>query len=127
MFVQTPTSSQHAATKNYVDDHPATLPQAFSYVTDGTYTSLGADLSGTAVTITVTGANLAAGTYKLHLDGNEITLTATVNSTSEIQFDLTDTDVSGMFDTGRLTTTGLFATQLSIDGIATGLSIFVNL
>ena len=127
MFVQTPTSSQHAATKNYVDNHPATLPQAFSYVTDGTYTSLGADLSGTAVTITVTGANLAAGTYKLHLDGNEITLTATVNSTSEIEFDLTDTDVSGMFDAGRVTTTGLFATQLSIDGIATGLSIFVNL
>jgi hypothetical protein len=102
------------------------MPQAFSYVTDGTYTSLGADLSASAVTITVTGTNLAAGTYKLHLDGNEITLTATVNSATEVQFDLTDTDVSGMF-AGRVTTTGLFATQLSIDGLATGLTIFVNL
>jgi hypothetical protein len=127
LTVPTPSFGAAAANKSYVDSHPATLPQAFSYVTDGTYTSLGADLSGTAVTITVTGANLAAGTYKLHLDGNEMTLTATVNSTSEIEFDLTDTDVSGMFDAGRVTTTGLFATQLSIDGIATGLTIFVNL
>jgi hypothetical protein len=125
-----PLLDSHAATKLYVDteidSHTHDMPQAFSYVTDGTYTSLGADLSASAVTITVTGTNLAAGTYKLHLDGNEITLTATVNSATEVQFDLTDTDVSGMF-AGRVTTTGLFATQLSIDGLATGLTIFVNL
>jgi len=126
-----PLLDSHAATKLYVDteidSHTHDMPQAFSYVTDGTYTSLGADLSATAVTITVTGANLAAGTYKLHLDGSETTLTVTVNSATEVQFDLTDTDVSGMFDAGRVTTTGLFATQLSIDGLATGLTIFVNL
>ena len=123
-----PLLGSHAASKSYVDAHAATLPQAHSYMSDGTYTSLGADLGAAAVTITVTGANLAAGTYKLHLDGEELALTVTVNSATEITFDLVDSDVSNMLTaSGRATTTGLFATQLSIDGIATGLTIFVNL
>ena len=39
-----------------------------------------------------------------------------------VEFDITDADVSAM--TSR---TGLLAAQLSIDGEATGLNIFVNL
>jgi hypothetical protein len=46
----------------------------------------------------------------------------TVVDANTVTFDLTDSDVSGM--TSR---TGLLAAQLSIDGIATGLNIFVNL
>ena len=104
------------------------MPQAYSFMSNGTYTSLGADLGVSAVTITVTGANLAAGTYKLHLDGEELALTVTVGSSTSVSFDLVDSDISGMLTaSGRATTTGLFATQLSIDGVATGLTIFVNL
>ena len=124
--VGTPSLGIQIANKSYVDGqidtHAHSMPEAYSYVSDGTYTGLGADVSGSAVTITVTGANLAAGTYKLHLDGNETTLTVTVADANTVTFDLTDTDVSGM--TSR---TGLLAAQLSIDGIATGLNIFVNL
>ena len=65
---------------------------------------------------------MAAGTYKLHLDGNEATLTVTVNSATEIEFDITDADVSAL--TSR---TGLLAAQLSIDGKSTGLTLFLNL
>ena len=122
LTVPTPSFGAAAANKSYVDNHVSTMPQAFSYLSGGTYTGLGADLGAAAVTITVTGANLAAGTYKLHLDGNETTLTVTVVDANTVTFDLTDTDVSGM--TSR---TGLLAAQLSIDGIATGLNIFVNL
>ena len=127
-----PLLSSHAATKFYVDSeidsHAHTMPQAYSFMSNGTYTSLGADLGVSAVTITVTGANLAAGTYKLHLDGEELALTVTVGSSTSVSFDLVDSDISGMLTaSGRATTTGLFATQLSIDGVATGLTIFVNL
>ena len=123
--VPTPSLGSAAANKSYVDgaiSTATTTPQAYSYLSSGTYTGLGADIGAAAVTVTVTGANLAAGTYKLHLDGNEATLTVTVNSATEIEFDITDADVSAM--TSR---TGLLAAQLSIDGIATGLNIFVNL
>ena len=123
--VPTPSLGSAAANKSYVDgaiSTAMTTPQAYSYLSSGTYTGLGADLGAGAVTVTVTGANLAAGTYKLHLDGNEATLTVTVNSATEIEFDVTDADVSAL--TSR---TGLLAAQLSIDGEATGLNIFVNL
>ena len=126
LTVPTPSFGAAAANKSYVDGqidtHAHSMPEAYSYLSGGTYTGLGADLGAAAVTITVTGANLAAGTYKLHLDGNETTLTVTVADANTVTFDLTDTDVSGM--TSR---TGLLAAQLSIDGIATGLNIFVNL
>jgi hypothetical protein len=122
LTVPTPSFGAAAANKSYVDNHVSTMPQAFSYLSGGTYTGLGADLGAAAVTITVTGANLAAGTYKLHLAGHETTLTVTVVDANTVTFDLTDSDVSGM--TSR---TGLLAAQLSIDGIATGLNIFVNL
>ncbi|MGB0171082.1 MAG: beta strand repeat-containing protein, partial [Flavobacteriales bacterium] len=124
--VGTPSLGIQIANKSYVDGqidtHAHSMPEAYSYLSSGTYTGLGADVSGTAVTITVTGANLAAGTYKLHLDGNEATMTATVVDANTVTFSLLNTDVSGM--TSR---TGLLAPQLSIDGIATGLNIFVNL
>ena len=123
--VPAPTLGSTAANKSYVDGEIAdalAAPQAFSYLSDGSYTAMGADLGASAVTITVTGANLAEGEYKLHLDGNETTLTVAVLNASTVEIYLTDTDVSGM--TSR---TGLLATQLSIDGIATGLNIFVNL
>ena len=123
--VPSPSLGSAAANKSYVDgaiSTAMTTPQAYSYLSSGTYTGLGADLGAGAVTVTVTGANLAAGTYKLHLDGNEATLTVTVNSATEIEFDITDADVSAL--TSR---TGLLAAQLSIDGEATGLNIFVNL
>ena len=125
LTVPSPSLGSAAANKSYVDgaiSTAMTTPQAYSYLSSGTYTGLGADLGAAAVTVTVTGANLAAGTYKLHLDGNEATLTVTVNSATEIEFDITDADVSAM--TSR---TGLLAAQLSIDGEATGLNIFVNL
>ena len=123
--VPSPTLGSTAANKSYVDGEIAdalAAPQAFSYLSDGSYTALGADLGAAAVTVTVTGANLAAGTYKLHLDGNETTLTVTVVDANTVTFDLIDTDVSGM--TSR---TGLLGAQLSIDGMASGLNIFVNL
>ena len=125
LTVPSPSLGSAAANKSYVDgaiSTAMTTPQAYSYLSSGTYTGLGADLGAAAVTVTVTGANLAAGTYKLHLDGNEATLTVTVNSATEIEFDITDADVSAM--TSR---TGLLAAQLSIDGEATGLTLFLNL
>ena len=125
LTVPSPSLGSAAANKSYVDGAISTAmatPQAYSYLSSGTYTGLGADLGAAAVTVTVTGANLAAGTYKLHLDGNEATLTVTVNSATEIEFDITDADVSAL--TSR---TGLLAAQLSIDGKSTGLSLFLNL
>ena len=123
-----PLLSSHAATKSYVDleidGHAHTMPQAFSY-TSSVYEDMGADLTsdGTGtVTITVTGANLAAGTYKLHLDGGEYEVTETVNSATEISFTLTRANMLTM--TAR---TGVVVPQLSIDGIASGLSVFVKL
>ena len=98
------------------------MPEAYSYLSNETYSGLGAVLDASGITITVTGANLAAGTYKLHLDGAELEVTETVVSGTEVSFIITDSDIDGM--TAR---TGLLAPQLSIDGIATGLNIFVNL
>ena len=74
-----------------IDSHTHDMPQAFSFASD-VYEGMGADLSadGTlSVTITVTGANLAAGTFKLHLDGGEFEVTETVTSATEISFTLT--------------------------------------
>ena len=123
-----PLLDSHAATKLYVDteidSHTHDMPQAFSFASD-VYEGMGADLSadGTlSVTITVTGANLAAGTFKLHLDGGEFEVTETVTSATEISFTLTRANVLTM--TSR---SDVVVPQLSIDGIATGLCVFVKL
>jgi hypothetical protein len=122
LTVPTPSFGAAAANKSYVDNHESTQPQAYSYLSDEAYTGLGADVDADGATITVTGANLAADTYKLHLDGADLGLTVTVVDANTLTFVLTSTDVSGM--TSR---TGLLAAQLSINGIASGLNIFVNL
>ena len=119
-----PLLSSHAATKNYVDNHAATLPQAYSYTSD-VYEDMGADLTADgagSVTITVTGANLSAGTYELHLDGGSFEVTETVSSSTEISFTLTRANVLTM--TSRA---GVVVPQLVIDGVASGLSVFVKL
>jgi len=123
-----PLLDSHAATKLYVDteidSHTHDMPQALSFASD-VYEGMGADLSadGTlSVTITVTGANLAAGTFKLHLDGGEFEVTETVTSATEISFTLTRANVLTM--TSR---SDVVVPQLSIDGIATGLCVFVKL
>ena len=122
LTVPTPSFGAAAANKSYVDSHAATLPQAYSYTANENYTGLGADLDATGVTIWIFGANLAAGTYKLHLDGAEVAVTVSSVSATSVAFTLTDADIAGL-----TTRTGLLAPQLSIDGIATGLNIFVNL
>ena len=122
LTVPTPSLGAAAANKSYVDNHESTQPQAYSYLSNEAYTGLGADVDADGATITVTGANLAAGTYKLHLDGAELALTVTVVDANSLTFVLTSADVSGM--TAR---TGLLAAQLSINGTASGLNIFVNL
>ena len=119
-----PLLSSHAATKNYVDNHAGTLPQAYSYTSD-VYEDMGADLTADgagSVTITVTGANLSAGTYELHLDGGSYEVTETVSSSTEISFTLTRANVLTM--TSRA---GVVVPQLVIDGVASGLSVFVKL
>ena len=120
--VPTPTLGSAAASKSYVDGHVATMPQAYSYLSNESYTGLGAILDASGITITVTGANLVAGTYKLHLDGAELEVTETVVNSTTAQFIITDSDIDGLTDR-----TGLLAPQLSIDGVATGLTIFVSL
>ena len=122
LTVPTPSFGAAAANKSYVDNHESTQPQAYSYLSDEAYTGLGADVDADGATITVTGANLAADTYKLHLDGADLGLTVTVVDANTLTFVLTSADVSGM--TSR---TGLLAAQLSINGISSGLNIFVNL
>ena len=123
-----PLLSSHAATKFYVDSeidsHTHDMPQAFSFKSD-VYEGMGADLTadGTqSVTITLTGANFAAGTFKLHLDGHEYEVTETVNSATEVAFTLTRANMLSM--TSR---SDVVVPQLSIDGIATGLCVFVKL
>ena len=122
LTVPTPSFGAAAANKSYVDSHAATLPQAYSYTSNESYSGLGAVLDANGVTITVFGANLDAGTYKLHLDGAEVAVTVSNVSATSVAFILTDADIHGL--TAR---TGLLAPQLSIDGISTGLNIFVNL
>jgi hypothetical protein len=122
LTVPTPSFGAAAANKSYVDSHAATLPQAYSYTSNESYTGLGADLDANGVTIWIFGANLAAGTYKLHLDGAEVAVTVSNVSATSVAFILTEADIAGL-----TTRTGLLAPQLSIDGIATGLNIFVNL
>jgi hypothetical protein len=128
LTVPTPSFGLAAANKSYVDteidSHTHDMPQAYSYLSS-VYEDMGADLTSDGagtVTITVTGANLAAGTIKLHLDGAEFEVTETVNSTTEISFTLTRANMLTM--TARA---GVVVPQLSIDGIASGLSVFVKL
>jgi hypothetical protein len=123
-----PLLDSHAATKLYVDteidSHTHDMPQAFSFTSD-VYEGMGADLTAdgtTSVTITVSGANLAAGTYKLHLDGGEFEVTESVTNATQISFTLTRANMLTM--TSR---SDVVVPQLSIDGLATGLCVFVKL